>query len=320
MFSNTPFFSGIRKASLLAVAMAVFCCVTLLSGCFPKSSEPTQASQSTSGGVIYQGDSRSDVSLSSRNDSLTRATAILIDDSRLTAPNSQGEPWKIRAPRLKEVYPLCADELFQDQIALGHCSGALIGPKLVLTAGHCLSERGACEKTKFAFGWSLERSLEGQIKDEELFHCQRVVTMENQATRGRDFAIVELDRPVSGVKPLTIASEHQLENEREPISLSHPLGLPLKIDRAKILEDSAEQNTFKAAVDTFSGSSGSPLLDSRGEIVGLLLRGMPDFLEDDIYRVQSEGGCIRFNHCDQMTCFGETYFKPTRIPNIKDLL
>lgn len=272
--------------------------------------EPLQVKNHSA--VIYHGDSREEITQTSSLGELAKATAILVDSIRLLQSRNSIS-WTIQATPLKQHFPLCQDEAFLEQTTLGFCSGVLIAPNKVLTAGHCVTDKDACKNTKFIFGWNLEKSQNKSLPDSEIYSCQNILAQKNSRSKGLDYAIVELDRPVTGVTPVKLASEILHKKGDSLLSLSYPLGLPLKKDMAKVLEDIGERNIIKMEVDTFSGSSGSPLFNAQGELVGILSMGMEDILEDDIYRVQKDGGCINFNRCRDGVCFGESYLKATRI-------
>lgn len=260
-----------------------------LSACVAKDSGTALVTETAA--VFYDGDSRQDVTEDDRTFIVGQATAMIYDSTRN------------KFPTLKEMYPLCKDERFQDQRLIGYCSGVLIAPNKVLTAAHCMQESSRCENARFAFG-----AFSG-VQNLPIYSCSKVLTLD----RKMDFAVVELDRDVENVLPVKIASGFNLDDGDSVLSMSYPLGLPLKQDIGVIRDSQPDSTFFQVAVDTFSGSSGSPLFTQKGELIGILSRGAEDILEDDIYRVQTKGGCVNFNSCANGQCRGETFLKASMI-------
>ena len=86
------------------------------------------------------------------------------------------------------------------------------------------------------------------------------------------------------------------------MSASYPHGLPLKYDLATDLEYYSP-TMFKVKVDTSQSSSGSPLIDGDGNIVGVLSMGSLDY-----YDVNYAGGtCRRLRVCKGNECTGQIY-------------
>ncbi|WP_413559124.1 trypsin-like serine peptidase [Bdellovibrio sp. HCB209] len=248
----------------------------------------------TSGnGVFYDGDSREEVTESDRTFIVGQATAMIYDSTRS------------KFPRLKDSYVLCSDERFQEQRLIGYCSGVLVAPNKVLTAAHCMQGSSRCENARFVFG-----AFNG-AQNLPIHSCKQVVAIDSKL----DYAIVELDRDVQNVTPVKFASDSYLNDGDAVLSMSYPLGLPLKQDIGVIQDSQPDSTFFQVAVDTFSGSSGSPLFNKKGELIGILNRGAEDILEDDIYRVQTKGGCVNFNSCANGQCRGETFLKASLISN-----
>ncbi|WP_374030489.1 serine protease [Bdellovibrio bacteriovorus] len=103
-------------------------------------STPEALSKIEAPGAIYNGDTREDVSTSSSPEKeLVKATAVLVHSYRLVP--AQNPVVKLNSTPLEQLYPLCPNEKFLTQPTLGFCSGTLIAPNLVLTAGHCVETK-----------------------------------------------------------------------------------------------------------------------------------------------------------------------------------
>lgn len=168
-------------------------------------------------------------------------------------------------------------ERFYNQSAGAFCSGVLIAPDKVLTAGHCFPDQ-TCGRAFAVFGYSLSSpdSNPSRPAKSEMFRCIKV---EHRVYSDSidDFAIVRLDRPVG--RPA-------IKFSRTPVRLGMPLtaigcsdGLPLKIDAGGRVRYISNKGFFMADIDAFPANSGSPVIDSgTGELVGLLIGGsMSDF-------------------------------------------
>jgi len=116
-----------------------------------------------------------------------------------------------------------------------------------------------------------------------------------------DFAVVELDRPVTNRTPLTLRQQGQIDVGQGIFVIGHPAGLPTKVAGGASVR-SQGNGYFVANLDTYGGNSGSAVFNkSNGQIEGILVRGEMDF----IYK----NGCRVSNVCQNDSCRGEDVTK-----------
>ncbi len=210
---------------------------------------------------------------------------------------------------------LCKEERFYKQKMSAFCSGSLVGPDLILTAGHCVTDETSCAGTEFVFGFSIKEKgakTPKNIAKSEVYGCKRLITRTQEA-RGADFALVQLDRPVVGHKPLKLnRSKDLIARGTSLVIIGHPMGLPTKITVGAHVWDPNQNGYFTSDADTYGGNSGSPVLNATtGLIEGILVRGGKDF------QVDWNSGCSRSYVCNSSsateTCRGEDITKISEV-------
>jgi len=174
------------------------------------------------------------------------------------------------------AYSLCASERFYNQPADSFCTASLVGPDLMLTAGHCVSSAASCREQKFVFGYEMGPNGEWPaiLPADNIYSCAEIIVSTNNGTV--DYAVVRLDRPVTGREPLQIDRSGLPSVGDGVFAIGTPLGLPLKIaDNAHIRTVGVD--SFISDLDTFGGNSGSPVFSARnGLIIGVLIAGGQD--------------------------------------------
>ena len=93
-----------------------------------------------------------------------------------------------------------------------------------------------------------------------------------------DYAMIRLDRKVSGRSPLKVEPKERMFIGKQIFVIGHPSGLPTKLaDHASI--DRLTPTTFASNLDTFEGNSGSPIFSAKtGAVVGVLDSGKKDYV------------------------------------------
>jgi hypothetical protein len=208
------------------------------------------------------------------------AVAALFDAAQVV-PEGDGVS-RLVVETFKAAYRLCDGETFQDQPCGAFCSGFLVGPALVATAGHCVNPDYLADVTRvrFVFGFRMQDAFTAQaaIPEQDVYRGQEIVqqVLTPDAT---DWALVRLDRPVVGRTPLRLRTSGRIATGAAVYVLGHPCGLPLKYAPGATVRDNQPAAFFKANLDTYGGNSGSPVFDAaRHEVEGILVRGDRDFV------------------------------------------
>lgn len=189
---------------------------------------------------------------------------------------------------------LCADEKFAEQPSLEGCTGFLIAPNLLLTAGHCVAfESYPCEDFVWVFDYKKNKVQDAFLNEAEFAYCKEVKALGFDPLKKMDYAIIELtenlDRPT-----LKLSQKTPRQGDRL-VTIGHPNGLPQKVtDNGFVLN--VDKNFFGNKVfqivhnlDLFTGNSGSPIIDERsGEVIAIATSGEEDFeLDGNCNRVKT---------------------------------
>lgn len=246
--------------------------------------------ESAAAHIIYGEDDRLDVYASGSAELRSiaaSATAALIPYHLL---QSTPDGMRLRGGTLSANENLCADQRFREQPVNASCSATLVARDLILTAGHCVPVNSACDSNAIVFNYRManERSL-APIHEDDVYGCKEILARAQSSVSGLDFAFIRLDREVAPhLRPVRLRTPRGSLAEGSALSMiGHPNGLPAKItDNARVIRSSLyDGNVFLTNLDAFSGNSGSGVFDDRGDLVGVLVFGHPDYQE------RSAGGC-----------------------------
>ncbi|MFP5384447.1 MAG: ankyrin repeat domain-containing protein [Bacteriovoracia bacterium] len=208
----------------------------------------------------------------------------------------------------------CEGEKFVDQPNPSMCSGFLIAPDLIVTAGHCVEVPGFCEDYRWVFDFKVnpENNSAGlDIKEENVYECKKVLSNALAMPFGLDYAIVQLNKKVKNRGPLEIRNDSLIENGSPLVVIGSPSGLPLKVAGGANVRDNIHPNYFSANLDTFQGNSGSAVFNAvTGVVEGILVRGEEDFVANQ------DKMCIEANKCADSGCRGESITRMTAIPEV----
>lgn len=197
-----------------------------------------------------------------------------------------------------KINSLCTDEPFFSQPVGAFCTGFLVAPDIIATAGHCVDEKNVTT-IRFVFGFQMLNNTQAQviIDNNDIYAGESVIG--RQFTEGdTDWCLVKLDRKVSDKQILTLRKQGKIADNQSIYVLGHPSGLSLKFADGANVRTNTKAAFFTANLDTYGGNSGSPVFNSNThEVEGVLVRGTNDFVP--------LGLCMVSAVCPTTGCEGE---------------
>jgi V8-like Glu-specific endopeptidase len=311
---RTPTIQRFKASIVLALVLSTGLSCSRLSNSFTENhgtSSPSIEKDSKNGfaklteRVIYGADGRHD--LYSEPDPKIRAVAdstVAVVKKADLIQNPDGS-YHLRTADYGTSYNLCPTEPFREQKVASFCSGFLVGPDTIASAGHCLISELDCNDVAFIFGYaySAQSSNPYTIPASEVFTCRQILHTQYPSD-GADFSLTRIDRVVQEHWPLRLREFGDIKNNDDVMVIGYPVGLPLKIAGGAQVRDASPSGYFVANLDTYGGNSGSAVFNSNTlEVEGILVRGERDYVWD------YNGGCLVSNVCENSACRGESVTK-----------
>ncbi|HNT98655.1 MAG TPA: serine protease [Elusimicrobiales bacterium] len=256
--------------------------------------------------VIYGADDRFDL-YQVADQSLLKLADSTVGLFKAADVTIDGATARLNTRSYAQGYSLCKEEPFYDQVNGAFCSGSLVAPDVIMTAGHCVRSESACAGTKFVFGFAVRQAgvMPNSVPAGEVYSCAQLIGREEVGT-GADWALIKLDRPVANHAVLKYNTADTLQNGDPLVVIGHPAGLPTKIAGGATVRDASPNGYFVANLDTYGGNSGSAVFNARTRVIeGILVRGANDYVW--------KGNCRVSNVCASDGCRGEDVTKLSAI-------
>lgn len=242
--------------------------------------------------VVYGTDDRQDVYAHPSAPLRSLAHESIVALMRPARLAEQGDGSFTLTPTLThgEAYDLCSDQRFLDQPTSAFCSGTLVAPDIVVTAGHCVETTSGCLNTRLVFDYLYTADgVLAPLEADDVYSCVEVLARQDGVL---DYAYLRLDRAVVGHTPAPLSTGlgttcRNVVDAQSVTVLGFGSGLPLKIDSGGTVTNPSARGTnfFLTSLDTFGGNSGSGVFNASGELVGVLSSGLPD------YATRADAGC-----------------------------
>ena len=253
--------------------------------------------------AIYDVDDRKDYFEFPNSDIRNSAASVAALFKANAITNNGDGTYALTTQKFGDKKNLCAREKFRNQPAGAWCSGFLVAPDIIATAGHCVTE-GNVSTMHFVFGFRMTDADTPMVTipaaevyiGKELFAHALVLN-------GPDWALVRLDRAVVGRPIVKLRREGRVADNAPMYVIGHPSGLPIKFADGAIVRDNTPSSFFVANLDAYGGNSGSPVFGPGHVVEGVLVRGEADFVYKD--------GCNVSKVCPSSGCSGESCTRTT---------
>lgn len=253
--------------------------------------------------VIYGKDNRQDIYQVSDalHKKLAASTAGMINIGHFVKSSKEGFFDLQSTPTLERGQNLCPSEAFSQQLTAPTCSGFLVAPDTIVTAGHCYKSfdtpENVCKKFAWVFDYNMKSASHNPTKNipiSNVYVCKKVIKAELTGTQ--DYAVIKLDRPVVGRAPLKFRTSGKIADSTSLVVIGHPTGLPTKVSPAGKVTRNSESTRFSTTLDTFHGNSGSAVFDAKtGMVEGILIQGKNDYMPS---KKNDPKSCLVVNKCD----------------------
>jgi V8-like Glu-specific endopeptidase len=196
----------------------------------------------------------------------------------------------------------CSNVRFAEEFLGPRCTGFLVAPNVVATAGHCVKDQADCSNFYWAFDFKLKGpgdSSYKRIPAENVYTCIKVLAQKLEYFEGSDYALIQLDRDVTGRDPLLLDFTSETPVGTSLFVLGYPSGTPLKYTDAGTISKNLEK-VYHSNLDTFGGNSGSPVFDANtAKVTGIVSIGNGDWVWNEGNTCKVAKICKEGDNCIQ---------------------
>lgn len=251
----------------------VIACTLMISNAYADNQGPAT-------GAIYGVDDREFISNNTVTSIKEMATGISFIVGQDYIYKNTNNVSTILARALSVTANLCSSENRAQDLSITNCTGFLVSEDTVVTAGHCIKDEYDCRDKKFVFGVNRAKTTdEGfNVDDYNIYSCKSLV--QRQENGNMDYAVIKLNRKVKARHIFKLSSEEVVRGSNV-FMLGHPVGQALTYSLPAKVNFTSDAMIFGVPLDSFSGNSGSPVINAAtNEVQGILISGNEDFIQD----------------------------------------
>ncbi|MBK8712546.1 MAG: trypsin-like peptidase domain-containing protein [Niastella sp.] len=257
--------------------------------------------------TIYSNDTRKDI-IDITNPEVTKSAnyvCALIEKKHLIHINDTTFQLTTKG-KFSIIFNLCnsnsESERFFDQEVVADCSGVAVSKNQILTAGHCLNESNYANYY-LVFDYKIDKNT-GHVN--KIIHSANVyqpisVTKITGNAYNNDYRLITVSPSLPKNRIAQCRTSGKVTLDDSMYVIGTPAGLPFKVaDSAQVIFNDPT-SFFKINSDTYGGNSGSPVFNSKTNLLeGILVRGQTDF-----GFIPSSNNCRYSIRCPERGCFGE---------------
>jgi V8-like Glu-specific endopeptidase len=172
-------------------------------------------------------------------------------------------------PIVSKVERSVAKLSFVDKGDLYTCTGFLVEPGYLMTNQHCVAKQEVCDTTTVVFGFEYDRN--SILHFGEQYGCIQVVKVDFDL----DYALLQLTGDPASTWGTLKLNNSDPAQQGTLFVVQHPAGQPKMISKVNCLagavpvDGRAAATDFTHSCDTVGGSSGAPIFNENGEVIGL---------------------------------------------------
>lgn len=227
---------------------------------------------------VFGNDDRKEIKDAYGFEDYARATAVMIPKSSISGNKVYATTLRARLNKMYGTSNFDPDVKFLDQPACANCTGFLIAPDVLVTAGHCIETMSKAKDYVWVFDYTSENDYDMSkgyftINPENVFEVSEVLGAYFQdMSTYTDYSVLRLNKKTDR-KPYRFRTGGKVALWSDVYTIGSPTGLPLKLADNAYVVDNSYDKWFKNNVDGFPGNSGGPVFNPEGFIEGIHVRG-----------------------------------------------